>query len=120
MCSRHLWYMETGIVPARFQVQRQVLNLLQYIVQQPQESLLYKVYKSIENHPTRNDWLVCAKKCLETFEIKLTIEQIRVMKSNKFKHIVKQQAEKVAFKYVLEKQFFVSHPTVPVTPRLKY
>ena len=43
-------YLEAGIIPARFQVQRQVLNLLHYIAQQPKESLLYKVYKSLENH----------------------------------------------------------------------
>ena len=34
-CSRHLLYMEAGVTPARFQVKRQMLTLLQYIIQQP-------------------------------------------------------------------------------------
>ena len=97
-------YLEAGIVPARFQVQRQVLNLLQYILQQPPESLLYKVYKALENHPTKNDWLCGALKCLETFEMNLTMEEIKVMKSNKYKHTVKVQAQKAALKYLLNKQ----------------
>ena len=103
-CSRHLSYLETGIVPARFQVQRQVLNFLQYIIQQPPESLLYKVYKALENHPTKKDWLCGAKHCLETFEIKMTLEEIKSMKAIKYKHIVKLQAQKAALKYLLDKQ----------------
>ena len=73
-CSRHLLYLETGMIPARFQIQRQVLNLLQYILQQPAESLLFKVFKALENHPTRKDWLSGAKEVLQTFEIYLTIK----------------------------------------------
>ena len=103
-CSRHLLYLETGMIPARFQIQRQVLNLLQYILQQPAESLLFKVFKALENHPTRNDWLTGAKEVLQTFEIYLTIEEIQFMKPSKFKHIVKVQSRKIGFKYLLEKQ----------------
>ena len=66
-CSRHLLYLETGMIPARFQVQRQVLNLLQYILQQPADSLLFKVWKALENHPTRKDWLSGAKEILRLF-----------------------------------------------------
>ena len=46
-CSMHLLYLETFLIPARFQVQCQVLNLLQYILQQPTDSLLYKVYRAL-------------------------------------------------------------------------
>ena len=52
-CSRHVLYLESGMIPARFQVQRQALNLLQYILQQPSHSLLYKVFEALEKHPTR-------------------------------------------------------------------
>ena len=103
-CSRHLLYLEAGIIPARFQVQRQVLNFLQYIVQQPQESLLYKVFKSLENHPTKKDWISGAKESLRIFNIQMTIENIREMKPSKFKNIVKNQAQKAAFDYLTEKQ----------------
>ena len=103
-CSRHLLYLETGSIPARFQVQRQVLNLLQYILQQPSNSLIFRVYEALENHPSRNDWLNGAKKILESFQIKLSFEEIKLMKPTKFKNIVKIQSRKAGFKYLLEKQ----------------
>ena len=103
-CSRHLLYLESGMTPARFQVQRQALNLLQYIVQQPTHSLLYKVFEALEKHPTRNDWLTGAKKSLQAFEINLTVQEIKIMKPTKFKNLVKIQASKAAFEYLLDKQ----------------
>ena len=33
-CPRHILYLETGLVPARYQVERQVLNFLHYILNQ--------------------------------------------------------------------------------------
>ena len=103
-CSRHLLYLETGMLPARFQVQRQVLNLLQYILQQPPDSLLFKVFKALENHPTKKDWLSGAREILQNFEIKMSFEEITIMKAAKYKNIVKLQARNIAFKYLLEKQ----------------
>ena len=44
------------------------------------------------------------KKGLKDFEINMNIQEIQIMKSTKFKHIVKMQASKSAFKYLLEKQ----------------
>ena len=61
-----------------------------------------KKYK--ENHHTKKDWLRGAKQCLETFEIKMTLEEIQFMKAKKYKHIVKVQAQKAALKYLLDKQ----------------
>ena len=92
------------MIPARFQVQRQVLNLLQYILQQPTQSLLYRIFKSLENHPTRKDWLSDTKMTLKLFEIQLTIREIQNMEPNKYKLIVKQQSVKTAFQYLLQKQ----------------
>ena len=92
------------MIPARFQVQRQVLNLLQYILKQPTTSLLFRVFKALENHPLKNDWLSGAKKVLESFEINLSFIEIQQMNPTKFKSIVKNQSRGAAFKYLLDKQ----------------
>ena len=42
-CSRHLLYLEAGIIPVRFHVMRQLMNYLQYILVQPPNSLLQRV-----------------------------------------------------------------------------
>ena len=103
-CPRHILYLEAGVIPSRFQVQRQALNFLQYIVQQSPDSLLYKVYKSLENHPTKSDWISGAKESLKLFNIQMTIESISEMKPSQFKNIVKVQAQKAAFQYLTDKQ----------------
>ena len=92
------------MIPARFQIQRQVLNFLQYLLKQPEKSLLYKVFEALKNHPIKNDWLNCAKETLKQFEIYLTIKEIQEMKSTQFKSLVKKQATQAAFKYLQQKQ----------------
>ena len=42
-CGRHLQYLEAGIHPARYQIHRMMLDLLQYILQQPKDSLIYNI-----------------------------------------------------------------------------
>ena len=55
-CSRHLLYLEAGIIPARFQVMRQMMNYLQYILVQPPNSLLQRVYQAQQKNPIRGNW----------------------------------------------------------------
>ena len=73
-------------------------------MQQPQESLLLIVFKALENHPTKNDWLNGAKEILEEFEIELSFKQIQTMKTTQYKSLVKKKASKAAFKYLIQKQ----------------
>ena len=103
-CSRHLLYLEAGMTPARFQVKRQMLNLLKYILQQPSDSLMFRVFKSLENHPTRKDWLSTVKEILKMFKINLSLLQIQNMKTTKYKYAVKKQTRAAAFQYLSEKQ----------------
>ena len=64
-CPRHLLYLEAGVVPARYQVHGQVLNFLQYILQQPSESLIYRMLMAIKSSQTRGDWASYANELLE-------------------------------------------------------
>ena len=72
-------------------------------MQQPQESLLFRVFKALENHPTKNDWLSGAKEILDEFNIKLNVKEIQTMKSTQYKSLVKRQAIKAAFDYLQQK-----------------
>jgi hypothetical protein len=84
-CSRHLLYLEAGMVPARYQIQRQVLNFLHYILQQPSNSLVYRVFEAMKMNPTRGDWSSFALGLVDKFDLKITITEIKKMKSNQFK-----------------------------------
>ena len=102
-CGRHLLYLENGFVPARFQVQRQMLNRLQYILQQPEGSLLPRMYEAQRKFPTKGDWASETALIVEKHEINLTNCQIRCMKENTFKALTKRQSRKRAFKYLITK-----------------
>ena len=47
-CPRHLLYLEFAMYPARYQEHRQMLKFLQYILQQPDDSILLWMYRMYE------------------------------------------------------------------------
>ena len=61
-CLKHLMYLDIGLYPARYQVHRQMLNFLQYILQQPSGSLLYRMFTVQQENPTKGDWVSLVKK----------------------------------------------------------
>ena len=85
------------MVPARCQVQRQVLNFLHYILQQPDTSLIHRVFIAMQLNPTKGDWASFALDLLEKFEMNMTITDIKKMKSNQFKSLVNEKMQKNAF-----------------------
>ena len=99
----HLMYLELGQVPARYQVKRFKLNYLQYILQQKENSLLYKMLLAQKQNPVRNDWFSGVSQLLEEWEIYYSLEQIRNMKRNIFKSITKKKAENLAFANLVQK-----------------
>ena len=103
-CSRHLMYLEAGMVPARYQVQRQVLNFLHYILQQPDTSLIHRVFIAMQLNPTKGDWASFALDLLEKFEMNMSITDIKKMKSSQFKSLVKEKMQKIAFLELTQKQ----------------
>ena len=72
-CPRHLMYLEVVLVPARYQVHRQVLNYLHYILQQPKNSLLYRIFETMRINPTKGDWASFAMGLIQKYELKLNL-----------------------------------------------
>ena len=103
-CSRHLLYLEAGIVPARYQVMRQLMNFLQYILMQPPNSLLQRIYQAQIGNPTKGDWASEAKNIANHLDIQLSNQEIQHMKRTQFKNLVKNKTELAAFKYLSAKQ----------------
>ena len=65
---RHFLYLETGLVPARHQIHRQVINYLKYIIDQPNTSLIVRVFESMRNHPKKGDWASWAISLIENMK----------------------------------------------------
>ena len=90
--------------PARYQVHRQMLNFLQYILQQPSESLLHSMFQAQMKNPSKGDWVSTVKELLNKYQIKLDIIEIKNTKPSIFKKLVKKNIEISAFGDLIKKQ----------------
>ena len=94
-------YLELGVKPVRFEVMKRKLIFLQYILQQNEKSMIYQVFDATLKNPIKNDFVSTCKKYLECLEIDITFESIKSLSKGKFKRIVKEKIEIVAFNYLI-------------------
>ena len=102
-CSIHLMYLESGQVPARFQIKRMGLNFYHYILNQKEDSLLYQMLDAQRKSPIKNDFHEKIKNTIKEFDMN-EITEVKNMSKNVFKKLVKEKCQKGAPKYLLEKQ----------------
>ena len=81
-----------------------MLNFLQYILIQPNESLMLRMFEVQKKHPTKGDWVSNVKELLNMYTIDLIMAEIKNTRQSIFKALVKRQIEKVAFRTLIEKQ----------------
>ena len=75
-------YLETGLVPARYQINRQALNYLHYILNQPNDSILQRMFNSMVRNPTTEDWAGYCVELIETYKLNLSIKEIKETESS--------------------------------------
>ena len=103
-CPKHILYLESGIYPARYIIHRKMLSFLKYILNQPNDSILYRMFKVQKENPTKGDWVSSVEELLINYEINFSFVEIKSMKSSLYKSLVKRQVEKTAFKNLLNKK----------------
>ena len=96
-CPVSQLYLETGHVPARFAVMKLLCLFLKSILDENTESLIYRFIMAQHENPTRGDWV---SSCLRD----LTLEDIKAMKKNVFKKILKKSIRNKALQYLLDKR----------------
>ena len=97
-------YLELGQVPARFDIFKLRLFFLKYILNQEEDSLIYKFFYLQVQNPSKCNWASSCKENLQQLKINLTFEEIKLMSATKFKKIVCIQIRKEAFKYLTDKR----------------
>ena len=97
-------YFEIGQYPARFEIQKLRCLYLKNILNQDENSRLYKFFKLQLDQPTRGDWVSTVIKDLEEFEITQTFEEIKQMSKSQFSNILKLKVKQNALKYLLNRQ----------------
>ena len=103
-CSRHILYLESGMIPARYQIHRQMMNFLQYLLLQPDTSILNRVFRAQKQNPTRGDWVQNVTKLLSEYNINITLSEIKSKKPSLFKSMVKRKVHAKAFEDLIKKK----------------
>ena len=97
-------YLEVGVIPARFEIQRYRLLFLKSILQEEPSSRVSKFFNLQLNQPTRGDWVSTCLKDLKTLKITESLEEIKVMTKGKYNRMLKERIHENALKYLTEKQ----------------
>merc|ERR1712208_60696 len=103
-CPISQLYLEIGQYPAKFEIIKMRLLYLKYILEQPEESLLKKLYNLQRSNPTRGDWASTCQEDQKRLELTLSQQEIKEMTKSKFSNIIKENIRKHALNYLIEKQ----------------
>ena len=64
--------------------------------------MLFKVFSAQIRNPTKGDWPQLVNQDLKDFNINLSFDQIKIMKSAKFKKVVKEACKSYTFKLLMK------------------
>ena len=94
------YYLETGTLPLRFYISARRLMFLWNILQKPESELVNQVYNAQKLSPVENDWFLQVQDDLRMFQINLSDDEIKSLKKEKFKHIVKKSVREQGETYL--------------------
>ena len=98
------------------------MNFLHYILNQPDDSILKRVFNEQLNSPSRNDWVRLIDQDMKVLKISLTYGEIKIMSKNSFKNIKSKKIKEAALEYltILKKKHskvdFIEHTSLKIQP----
>ena len=97
-------YLEFGQYPARFEIKKMRCLFLKQILEQDQNSQIYRFFQLQLKNPIKGDWVSTCLSDLSDLQISETLEEIRDMSKTKFKKILKSKILVNAFHYLQSKR----------------
>ena len=88
---KEMFFLELGIIPLREIIRKRRLGFLYYILQQKEDSIISKVFKSQMNNPTPKDWVSTIISDLKQLNLNIQFEDIKQMKKFDFMNTVKRK-----------------------------
>ena len=95
---KEMFFLELGCIPLREIIAEKRIGFLHYILNEDKESMVYKFFKTQMEQRTKKDWVTAVLKDLENLNIKLEMEQIKMMKKSSFMGIIKDKIRAKTFK----------------------
>ena len=122
---KEMLYLEMACLPIRFIIMGRRIMFLHYILNEDSDSLINKFFKAQETNPIKNDWCESVREALKDLNILLTFSQIKLMKKEELKNLVKAACEAAALEYLNKKKaehskvLHLSHTSWEMQPYLK-
>ena len=77
---------------------------LHYILNQKQDSLIFKFFKAQLENPVKGDWSEQLKSDISEIDLKLTMEEISILSKESFRTKLKKAINKAAFKWLMKEK----------------
>ena len=101
LCSSYeSFFFETGALPVKHILIGHRLVYYWTLLNKPEEELVKKLFNTQKKFPVRGDWIEQVESDLHQLGIKLSEPQIKSMKVDKFKKLVKEKLEVQAFNFL--------------------
>ena len=80
------------------------LLFLKYILNQKQESMIFRFYQLQSEKSVQGDWVTMCQENLKDLKIKESLEEITLMTQYQFQHLLRKRVEEAAFIHLTGKQ----------------
>ena len=100
-CSYEALFLETGCLPFKYILKGRRLLYYWTLLNKPEEELAKKVFNIQTQLSVKDDWVEQVKMDLNELEIELTEYQIKTLKKEAFKRILKCKLGEKAYEYLL-------------------
>ena len=97
-------YLELGQIPARFDIFKLRLYFLKDILNQEEDSLMFKFLQLQIQNPSKGDWASSCKENLKDLDLELSFDEIKTMPTTKYKRLVSAKLKPLAFTYLMSRR----------------
>ena len=97
-------YLETGSKPVRYLLMTRRLMFYHYILNEDEDSLIKRFYKTQTKDPCKGDWCTTVGENLDELEIMIDEDQIKLCSENQFKTLVDKCIMKRSLSYLKSEQ----------------
>ena len=94
-------YLEMGCVPIRFLIKNRRIMFLHYILNQKENSLLFRFFKAQLENPVKGDWSEQVLSDIREINLQLSMQEIKQLSREGFRVKVKKAIETAAFKWLI-------------------
>ena len=97
---KEILYLELTCLPIRFILMSRRILFLQTILQESENSLMYRFFQAQHNNPTKGDWCQSVEKSLKDLDLNLSFSHVKLMKKEELQKLIKHACARSALEYL--------------------